>query len=313
MAGSKLKSFKFVYIPCDSAQPVEEWEQEQPEGQEVECLTHRLQEHYRTVASPQSSEDVKTALSQQLKSQLSEGQKISDDMLTAALNMQLVESAALLPGGPHSQFVHVNMYCDDKGQAKQLPTNSRAIGLSAACGVPRHVYGDCFVGRVFEDHDDFYRLNFLLKEVSSDAQWVQEAAKWNQAKATDTHAQEFMQSVGANPHLSAPKAEPAADVPSKDPTEIGKYEWNQAGEEVNIIVACPKGTKAKNVKCNIGKNKIKLEIDTLETPLVLDGQLFQEVEREECNWTIEDSGDKRLLTVNLIKEKEMRWLMLIRS
>ena len=45
MAASK--SFRFVYIPADSTQPMEELSQELVPGQEVECLTHRLQQHFR--------------------------------------------------------------------------------------------------------------------------------------------------------------------------------------------------------------------------------------------------------------------------
>jgi hypothetical protein len=68
-----LKSFKFVFIPADrlvalsiraasarahvpgltprlrSSQPMEELEQELPPGKEVECLTNRLQAHFRCV------------------------------------------------------------------------------------------------------------------------------------------------------------------------------------------------------------------------------------------------------------------------
>ena len=42
-----MVSFRFVYIPCDDTQPMEELEQELEEGKEVECLTTRLQQHFR--------------------------------------------------------------------------------------------------------------------------------------------------------------------------------------------------------------------------------------------------------------------------
>lgn len=36
------KHFKFVFIPADLAESLQQWELEVPEGQEVECLIDRL-------------------------------------------------------------------------------------------------------------------------------------------------------------------------------------------------------------------------------------------------------------------------------
>ncbi len=36
------KHFKFVFIPADLAEPLQQWELDMPEGQEVECLIDRL-------------------------------------------------------------------------------------------------------------------------------------------------------------------------------------------------------------------------------------------------------------------------------
>jgi hypothetical protein len=46
---------------------------------------------------------------------------------------------------------------------KSLPPNARAMGIAEACGKPTQVYGDVFIGRLYEDADDFVRLNFELK------------------------------------------------------------------------------------------------------------------------------------------------------
>ena len=55
-----------------------------------------------------------------LKEQLEKqsGQKIDDEMLKVAANMQMVQPVALLPGGTKNNFIHVNMYVDDKGYQK---------------------------------------------------------------------------------------------------------------------------------------------------------------------------------------------------
>jgi hypothetical protein len=52
---------------------------------------------------------------------------------------------------------------------KNLPLNTRAMGIAEACGKPTHVYGDIFMGRLYEDADDFVRLSFELKVRASAA------------------------------------------------------------------------------------------------------------------------------------------------
>ena len=44
------------------------------------------------------------------------------------------------------------------------------------------VQGDAFLARVFDNEDDFERLDFTLKEVASSAPWVKDAAAQNEAK-----------------------------------------------------------------------------------------------------------------------------------
>ena len=36
------RRFKFVFIPADTAEPLQQWELDMPEGKEVECLIDRL-------------------------------------------------------------------------------------------------------------------------------------------------------------------------------------------------------------------------------------------------------------------------------
>jgi len=197
-----------------------------------------MQKHYREQGVA-ASEEGKAAFAEQLKTKLPAGAELTEDMLTGAFGMQLVESVPLLSGGPHTGWIHVNMYCDDKcvhpaacrdgerkrrlgvhirdgavhrlaatiasaphgllcaaeaswdrtarrggsdegglsarggcvvrgrrrgrGQMKSLPPNARAMGIAEACGKPTQVYGDVFMGRLYEDADDFVRLNFELK------------------------------------------------------------------------------------------------------------------------------------------------------
>ena len=53
------------------------------------------------------------------------------------------------------------------------------------------VQGDAFLARVFDNEDDFERLDFTLKEVTSSATWVKEAAQ-NEAKRRGDQADSIL-------------------------------------------------------------------------------------------------------------------------
>ncbi len=57
------------------------------------------------------------------------------------------------------------------------------------------VQGDAFLARVFDNEDDFERLDFTLKEVTSSAPWVKEAAAQNEAKRKGDQADTILQSM----------------------------------------------------------------------------------------------------------------------
>ena len=71
MEQQRLDKFSFVFIPVDVDRPLEEWEQEQPEGEEVECFTSRLQQYFRETTD--SNANSREVLKEQLQSQVGEG------------------------------------------------------------------------------------------------------------------------------------------------------------------------------------------------------------------------------------------------
>ena len=117
----------------------------------------------------QSMEDktlTKDEQNRKLKEQLEKqsGQKIDDEMLKVA-NMQMVQPVALL-GGTKNNFIHVNMYVDDKGISKGLRLNKRASDFTQLVNMPNQVAGDAFVARIFDDEkSDFKRIDFSLDEL----------------------------------------------------------------------------------------------------------------------------------------------------
>jgi hypothetical protein len=63
----------------------------------------------------------------------------------------LVDSIPLILNTPDVQHVGLNMYVDDKGTAKGLPTNRRASAIVQACGKLMEVKCDAFIGRLFDN------------------------------------------------------------------------------------------------------------------------------------------------------------------
>jgi hypothetical protein len=187
------KSFKFVYIPCDTAEPIQELTQEYTEGvscyllcarcctesrrerhsqqpsaclealshlifpppppppplpsspisihigvDDIECLLTRLQNHFRAHAKTAAQREAHKA---ELMKKVPEGGHVDMSVLDIAADMQLAESVALLTNTRETGYLGVNLYCDDSGVLKGLPTNVRASQFAQTVGECRRAGG----------------------------------------------------------------------------------------------------------------------------------------------------------------------------
>jgi tetratricopeptide (TPR) repeat protein len=182
----------------NSTEPIQERELESPRGgdAEVTSLLDALKRHFRA-ASPQKTDAQKAAQKAALLQRLNQQQQQEQgggggdsatlspqvrDLLDRVVDGDLlgggmVENIALLSNAPETGFVAVNLYCDDEAALKNLPSNARASSLAMECGKPLDVKGDAFLARVFDNEDEFKRLDFPISDVSSGAGWVKEAAR----------------------------------------------------------------------------------------------------------------------------------------
>ena len=64
--------------------------------------------------------------------------------------------------------------------------------------------GDAFLARVFDNEDNFERLDFTLREVASSAQWVKEAAAQNEAKMRGDGAGSILRRMQVEGSLQCP-------------------------------------------------------------------------------------------------------------
>lgn len=229
------KKFRFVYIPCDMSEPLQQWELEMPPGKEVECLIDRLKAHFASHGPQKTSAQVK-AQQAELMSKLPEGTSIDSKVLDVATSLHMVENISLLSNAKDNGFVGVNMYVDDEGSIRGLPRNLRASEIAHCCGKPLEVKGDAFLARVMDNGDDFDRLDLELGEVSSGAAWVKAAASQNERKRQQESGEALLErmragrdaAAAAGAAAGAAAAAKQAAVRELTPAEAAKDEGNNA-------------------------------------------------------------------------------------
>ena len=122
--------------------------------------------------------------------------------------------------------------------------------------------------------------------------------------------------AAAAPPAAAAAEAAAAEAVKADAPPLGELRFADAGSEATATVRVPAGTKAKHVRCEVKELSLKLEVATLAagSTVVAEGELFQKVLVDECNWTLQDvQGEGRILTLSLQKAHQMTWLMLLRE
>lgn len=88
------------------------------------------------------------------------------------------------------------------------------------------VRGDAFLARVFDNGDDFERRDFLVAEVSSDAQWVRDAAAQHaRQRAADTSGAALVERMRRTEEAAAATR---GRVRELTPAEAAKEEGNEA-------------------------------------------------------------------------------------
>jgi len=205
-----------------------------------------------------------------------------------------------------TNFIGISVYCDDKGIAKNLEENARMSGLIQASGYPGQVFrGDCFIGKVFDDgEDEWRRLDFTLKDVSADADWVASTKKQRENRSSSDMSS-LANSIGMRSnaaHVNGNALEDAAQG------ETAQYSWRQADDEVEVTFkkeGLQKGDK-KAVKVSFHKQKLKVEA---KGEVLIDDDLFAATTPDEATWTLSDG----VLQVTLTKAEPTNWPRLLKT
>lgn len=92
---------------------------------------------------------------------------------------------------------------------------------------------------------------------------------------------------------------------SNDPWEFEEV-MNQV--EITVTIPVPAGTAGKDIQVKFRPDTLFVSVAGHETqPVIIDGELAGAVDPEACNWSLDGSGDKRKLVLDM--EKTMGGLM----
>ena len=84
--------------------------------------------------------------------------------------------------------------------------------------------------------------------------------------------------------------------------DLPNYKWTQTLQEVELRVPLPIKVKARDVIVEFQKKHLKVGLKG--HPLIIDGNLFNEIKVEECCWVMEDS---KIVVITMEKINKMEW------
>lgn len=304
--------FKYVYVPADTNEKMEELEYgEAIETLETDTFRQFIEKYYGSLGQSVDRGVLLQQLQERTGVNLEEKTK-NDEMKPEALDRLLsstsVEIFPVQLPTKDSAFESISVYLDDKGVAKELQENSRVSGIVQAAGYPGQTFrGDCFIGRVFDDNEDEWRrIDFTLKECSSDASWVH-AVKKQRANRSVNDMSSMANKMGMASNKTA-HINPNTIQDKAPEGETEQYRWKQAEDEVEVTFKKEGITKADKgaVKVVFARQKLKVE---LKGEVLLDGTLYGTTHPDECTWTLSDG----VLQVTLSKAGDTSWPSLLKD
>ncbi|KAF4672969.1 hypothetical protein FOL47_011158 [Perkinsus chesapeaki] len=292
-----------VLIPADNNEPIQELKSPQVEL-ENDTFVKQLKVYFT------SKSDEKSLDKEQFLAQLSAHAKqdvtksVNPDMLNKLMSMTTVDILTLALPVPKTQYIGVSMYVDDKGVAKNLPVNTRAQGLTSACGlVGNQIRGDAFVGRMFDDgKDEWFRMDFKESDMNSGLEWIAAAKSINmrQGGGTTLSALTSQYGMGSNSEVAAPTS--VANMPNREaPVHREGYSYRQTRDEVEVDIPLTDGVSKKDIKVTIKSKFISVHINGM--PVTIEGPLWGHVDTDGSGWMIDDGT----LIITMEKDMENQW------
>ena len=83
------------------------------------------------------------------------------------------------------------------------------------------------------------------------------------------------------------------------------YRWTQTLDELHVLIEVPTNTRGKHIKVDMQLKTLKV---TVNGDVVIEGELYEKITRDECVWTLETNSGTKTLDVNLVKwPKSFKW------
>jgi len=241
-------------------------------------------------------------LKKQMEQHAKQELKLDDNAMKHILEQSSCDIFPVQVPCKESGYFSVSLYCDDKGISKGLEENSRATGLVRACGyVDQTIRGDCFLSRIFDDEDAWFRCDFKLSDMGSDVPWVVQTREIRGKKGNAQSLSNLTANLAPNAQMIAPGL-----TDSGGPMEVDEegFKWQQTDEEVEITGRLPDGTSKRDIKVEFRAKICKVVV---KGTLLFGGGLGGSVEADECTWTLDSDGEGPYIQLTLPKDGDQRW------
>jgi len=301
------KTFKYIYVPCESHKPIEEKTFSGVSELGKDQFIDSVKEHFANVSFA-SAIDRDLLKEQIMQHNPKAKDNLSSEVMSSIMNVTTVDIFPCLLPKRENGFRGVSVYIDDKGVSKKLPLNERATGLVRAAGFPEQAFhGDAFVSRVLDDElgDRWERQDFTQSDCSSDASWTKDAQAQRANSATRAEVDNFrsMMSGGAE---SGPTTTLPNDAPSSVEGGTADYTWRDIdSEEIEVTFTKKAGTFAKK-DVTVAFQPRHLHV-AIAGKSLFDGELSDSVDVQNCTWSMVDGA----LQVSLMKKNEGPWRKLV--
>eukprot|EP00470_Lotharella_oceanica_P008725 CAMPEP_0170190808 /NCGR_PEP_ID=MMETSP0040_2-20121228/50178_1 /TAXON_ID=641309 /ORGANISM="Lotharella oceanica, Strain CCMP622" /LENGTH=403 /DNA_ID=CAMNT_0010438747 /DNA_START=89 /DNA_END=1300 /DNA_ORIENTATION=- len=223
-----------------------------------------------------------------------------------------IQSLVLLDPKPENNHTAVSLLYDDKFLTKKLPLNQRATDIAIASGENSKIYGNAYLTRwrQLPKTRGQIRLNFTLKDCSSDAPWIKEARE--DSRTLLHEGEKAIPGAGVrNPRDRLPpnrQFAPKDFTCEKDEEIVGgineRYNWTQTKTYCMVNIPLPPDTTKKDVTVRITATSLHA---SARGRLLVDGDLHSRVYLDSAMWCI-DSG---MLQVSLDKCRPDLWPWLL--
>jgi hypothetical protein len=302
----KPTRFQYVWIPADNNYAIEAREFNQVALEDDEFIN--MVKHHFGSTNPESGVDREMLIKQMSEHAKNDiASSLDSETLDRLLTTTSVDIMSIAVPSRENGFIGVSLYCDDKGKSKNLALNQRACGLGSACGlIGQTFHGDVFLSRMYDDGEDhWYRLDFTLSDVSSDAPWVKRAAEQAARKVSGAPASlsgladRFLAQTGGGPAIISPDA---PQVKSNAEGESETFKWYQTNEEIDVTFSLDPSVTKSMISVDI---KAKTLVVKVGQQTLADGHLFDAVDPSESTWTY--SSKDQLLQVCLSKRNSRMW------